>query len=76
MREFVKGGADAEFLGGVLEGVMLNAAEVERLALLPPLEVLRGQLVGVLAAPVRGLLGVFQGVLRGLPAVLHAKTQA
>lgn len=76
MREFVKGGTDAAFLGGVLEGVLLNAAEVERLALLPPLENVRAQLVSVLQGPARGLRGVFQGVLRSLPAVLHAKSQA
>lgn len=76
MREFVKGGTDAAFLGGVLEGAILNAAEVERLALLPSPDILRGQFVSALAGPLRGMLGVFTSVLRGVPAVLQAKASA
>ena len=36
--------------GGILEGKTLSGEEVDRLATLPPLDILRGQLVG--AAPV------------------------
>ena len=32
--------------GGILEGKTLSGDEVDRLATLPPMEVLRGQLVG------------------------------
>lgn len=62
----------AAFLGGILEGVALDGAAVQRLAMLPPMETLRAQFVSVLAGPLRGFLGVCHGVLRGLPAVLRA----
>lgn len=73
LHEFAKSAERARLLGGVLEGVPLDAAAAERLALLPPIEALRGQFVSVLAGPLRGMLGIFGGVLRGLPAVLQAK---
>lgn len=71
---FVKATKDARFLGGILDGRPLAAAEVEQLALLPPLEQLRAQFVGLVAYPLRGIVGVFGSVLRGLPAVLHARS--
>ncbi|MDP3685840.1 MAG: 50S ribosomal protein L10 [bacterium] len=67
---------EAAFLGGVLEGVALDGAAVQRLATLPPMDTLRAQFVSVLAGPLRGFLGVCHGVLRGLPAVLDAARQA
>ncbi|TSC71630.1 MAG: large subunit ribosomal protein L10 [Parcubacteria group bacterium Gr01-1014_38] len=77
VHEYVSAHKDeAKFLGGVLEGAALDGAAVQRLAVLPPLETLRGQFVSVLLGPLRGFLGVCHGVLRGLPAVLHAKAQA
>lgn len=63
---------EAAFLGGVLEGTALDGAAVQRLAMLPPMETLRGQFVSVLAGPLRGFVGIFHNVLRVLPAVLHA----
>lgn len=75
LHQFTKSTERARLLGGILEGVPLDATAAERLALLPPLAALRGQLVRVLAGPLRGMLGIFGGVLRGLPAVLKAKAQ-
>lgn len=66
---------EATFLGGVLEGSVLDGAAVARLATLPPMETLRGQFVSVLAGPLRGFLGIGHSVLRGLPAVLQAQAQ-
>ena len=44
--------------GGILEGNTLSGEEIDRLATLPPMDVLRGQLVGAVPAlrdaPVRG----------------------
>lgn len=70
---FVKGAKGAMILGGVLEGRVLTGTDVTTLAELPALESLRAQFVGLVAAPMRGLVGVMGGVLRGLPAVLQAK---
>ena len=43
--------------GGVLNGRSITDADVESLAKLPPLDVLRGQVIGVILAPLTQLLG-------------------
>lgn len=75
VRQYAKAAESAQILGGIFEGRVLSGGDVEQLADLPPLEVVRGQFVGVLVAPLRGLLGVSHGLLRALPALLHAKAQ-
>lgn len=75
VRQYAKAAASAQILGGLLEGRVLSGGDVEQLADLPPLEVLRGQVVGALAGPARGLVGVLSAVLRGLPGVLQAKAR-
>ncbi len=69
---YAKAAEGASILGGVFEGSLLDGASVERLAVLPPAETLRGTVVSVLAAPIRGLVGVLSGVLRGLPVLFEA----
>lgn len=59
-------------LGGILEGSMIDAAGVNRLAALPSKQQLLGQLVGVLNAPVSGFVNVLAGNLRGLVTVMTA----
>ena len=44
--------------GGMLEGKSLTGEEVDRLATLPPLDILRGQLVGAIVAPITQLLAL------------------
>lgn len=51
---------------GFLNGNFLNQFEVNKLATLPTKDELRGQVVGVLVAPLRGMVGVLQGNLRNL----------
>ena len=46
-----------EIRGGVLQGRTMTAAEVEALATLPPLEMLRGQVLGAIIAPLTALAG-------------------
>lgn len=72
---YAKTAVGASILGGVLEGSLLDGAAVERLAVLPPAETLRGMIVSVLAGPMRGLVGVLCGVLRGLPVLFEAKAR-
>ena len=55
-----------EIISGILEGKLLSAAEIGNLAKLPGKQELRGQLVSVIAGPMRGLVGVFAGVERSL----------
>jgi large subunit ribosomal protein L10 len=59
--------------GGILEGRTLSGAEVDRLATLPPLDVLRGQLVGAIVAPLTQLLGLVSAPLRDLHGLIDAR---
>ena len=55
---------------GAMAGRLLTDEQVKALALLPSREELLGQFVGVLAGPIRGLLGVLSGVPRSFVQVL------
>jgi large subunit ribosomal protein L10 len=59
--------------GGILEGKALSGEEVDRLATLPPLDVLRGQLVGAIVAPLTQLLGLVSAPLRDLHGLIDAR---
>jgi large subunit ribosomal protein L10 len=62
-----------ELRGGILEGKALTAAEVDTLATLPPVDVLRGQLVGAIVAPITQLLGLVSAPLRDLHGLVEAR---
>jgi len=51
---------------GILGGEILDSFKVSQLAALPSKDELRGKTVGVLAAPLSGILSVLQGNLRNL----------
>jgi large subunit ribosomal protein L10 len=59
--------------GGILEGRALSGAEVGELATLPPVDVLRGQVVGALVAPVTQLVALLAAPLRDLHGLLDAR---
>ena len=59
--------------GGILEGKTLSGDEVDRLATLPPIDVLRGQLVGAIVAPLTQLLGLVSAPLRDLHGLVDAR---
>jgi large subunit ribosomal protein L10 len=59
--------------GGILEGKTLSGEEVDRLATLPPMDVLRGQLVGVIVAPLTQLLALVSAPLRDLHGLIDAR---
>jgi large subunit ribosomal protein L10 len=59
--------------GGILEGKTLSGDEVEQLAKLPPVDVLRGQLVGAIVAPLDQLLGLVTAPLRDLHGLVEAR---
>lgn len=58
--------------GGFLGAKAISAAEMQALAELPPLPVLRGQLLGVLLAPANKLVRLFAEPGRQVAAVLKA----
>ena len=61
--------------GGLIEAKLLGPAEVSRLATLPPIEVLRSRLLGLLLSPVCSLQNVLSANLSGLSTVLNARIQ-
>jgi len=65
-KEFVK------VKGGFMSGQALNAAQVKSLAEMPPLPVIRAQLLGVLQAPAGKLVRTIAEPARGLAAVIKA----
>lgn len=70
--DFSKKNDKLKIVSGFLDGIILDAAQVKALALLPDKQTLRGQLVGVIASPLRGFVSVLSGNLRGLVNVLNA----
>jgi large subunit ribosomal protein L10 len=61
--------------GGILEGKTLSGAEVDQLATLPSAEVLRGQLVGAIVAPLTQLLALVSAPLRDLHGLVQARIE-
>jgi large subunit ribosomal protein L10 len=59
--------------GGILEGKTLSGEEVDRLATLPPTDVLRGQLVGAIVAPLTQLVALVSAPLRDLHGLIDAR---
>jgi large subunit ribosomal protein L10 len=59
--------------GGILEGETLSGEEIDRLATLPPLDVLRGQLVGAVVAPLTQLVALLAAPLQSLHGLLDAR---
>ena len=61
-----------EFKGGLLNGDTLSAEDVRSIARLPAREVLHGQLVGTIAAPLTGLVRSLNALVAGLAVQLQA----
>ncbi|HBA83542.1 MAG TPA: 50S ribosomal protein L10 [Verrucomicrobia bacterium] len=72
LRDFIKENSIPVVKIGSLEGVILSAADVEKLAGLPSREILLSQLVGTIAAPMTRLAGVLNQKVASLLYVLKA----
>ncbi|HEU0248346.1 MAG TPA: 50S ribosomal protein L10 [Gaiellaceae bacterium] len=59
--------------GGMLEGKTLSGEQIAELATLPPMDVLRAQLVGAVVAPVTQLLALVSAPLRELHGLIDAR---
>ena len=57
---------------GRLDGAVLQPADIEALASMPPKKVLQGMLAGTIAAPMSNLVGVMSQKLASLVYVLKA----
>jgi len=63
------------FIGAKIEGAMLSGQDTKKLALLPSLDVLRAQFVGLLVAPLAGLVTVFKAQMETVVSTLEAKVE-
>jgi len=61
-----------EIKGAVVEGEALTAQEAEAMKNIPPRQVLIAQVVGGISAPLTGLVGGLQGVIRNFVYVVNA----
>jgi large subunit ribosomal protein L10 len=58
--------------GGLVEGAVLDAAGIQKVATLPPRQELLSQLVASLQSPISGLVGTLEGVIREFVYTLQA----
>ncbi len=72
LNEATKGKDFLKVKGGFMSGQPLNAAQVKALADMPPLPVVRAQLLGILQAPAGKLVRTIAEPARGLAAVVKA----
>jgi len=72
LTEATKGKDFVKVKGGFMSGQTLNAAQVKALSDMPPLPVMRAQLLGVLQAPAGKLVRTIAEPARGLAAVIKA----
>ena len=61
--------------GGVLQGKTITGEEVGELAKLPPLDVLRAQVVGAIIAPLTQLIGLVSAPLQNLIGLIDARIE-
>lgn len=73
LKDFHKANGKPELRAGVLDGKMLTPEELNALADLPPMEVLRAQLLGTLNQPASTLVRLLNEPASGLARVLKAK---
>ncbi|HWH19083.1 MAG TPA: 50S ribosomal protein L10 [Solirubrobacterales bacterium] len=64
-----------EIRGGIMQGRAVTAEEVETLAKLPPLDVLRGQVLGAIVAPLTALAGLLNAPLQNLVGLIDARIE-
>jgi large subunit ribosomal protein L10 len=61
--------------GGVMQGRAMSAAEVESLATLPSIEILRGQVLGAIVAPITAIAGLVNAPLQNLYGLIEARIE-
>ncbi len=61
--------------GGILDGSPIGEDEIRNLATLPPLDVLRGQVVGAIASPLMTVVGLISAPVRDLIGLIDARIE-
>jgi large subunit ribosomal protein L10 len=64
-----------EIRGGVMQGRAVSAEEVETLAKLPPTDVLRGQVLGAIIAPLSSFAALLNAPLQNLVGLIDARIE-
>ena len=64
-----------EVRGGLLEGRPIEAGEIESLAKLPPVDVLRAQVLGAVTSPLTAIVGLFTAPLQDLYGLIDARIE-
>jgi large subunit ribosomal protein L10 len=59
--------------GGIMQGRVISGDDVGELAKLPPLDILRGQVIGAIIAPLNALLGLVNAPLQNLVGLIDAR---
>ena len=75
LKDFIKENEKPKIKAGTLKGAAISADEVAQLAALPSREILLSKLVGTLAAPMQGIVGVLQQKVASVVYVLKAIEQ-
>lgn len=75
LADATKGLDFVKFKGGFMGSELMNAAQVKSLSELPPLPVVRGQLLGVLQAPAGKLVRTIAEPARSLASVFRAYSE-
>lgn len=61
--------------GGLLDGSPIGEEEIKSLATLPPLDVLRGQVLGAITAPLTTVVGLISAPVRDLIGLIDARIE-
>ncbi len=64
-----------EIRGGIMQGREISAASVEELAKLPAIDVLRGQVLGAIVAPLSAIAALVNAPLQNLYGLLEARVE-
>ena len=73
LKEFRKQNEKLEMRAGVLDGNLLSSDELNALAALPPMDILRAQLLGTLQSPASTFVRLLNEPASGLARVLRLK---
>lgn len=64
--DFIKANQTISYKGGIMEGATLDPEQFNQIARLPGVDVLRGQLVGLAASPLSGLVRTLNQLIAGV----------
>ena len=64
-----------EIRGGLMQGRVISGDEVDALAKLPPLDVLRGQVIGAILGPLNAIAGLVNAPLQNLYGLIDARIE-